>query len=146
MQVSSLSRSLSNMETSVRQLQDEKEALVQDLGAVRELCVKLDTTKETLSRQLTSKNIEFEQVWSYNFPVLFAGVWEFNLTSPNLILECFLLFTKPPFQTLSAVYALKSTSFRHFRLFQAFLTDTLTPLYLVPVFSWHLRRLSISCC
>ncbi|XP_071511617.1 centrosomal protein of 135 kDa-like [Diadema antillarum] len=61
MQVSNLTRSLSNMEGNLRQLQDEKDSVVQDLAAVRELCVKLDSTKESLSRQLTARNIEFEQ-------------------------------------------------------------------------------------
>eukprot|EP00057_Strongylocentrotus_purpuratus_P011253 XP_011665727.1 PREDICTED: testis-specific gene 10 protein isoform X5 [Strongylocentrotus purpuratus] len=61
MQISNLTRSLSNMEGNVRQLQDEKDSVVQDLAAVRELCVKLDSTKESLSRQLTTKNIDYEQ-------------------------------------------------------------------------------------
>ncbi|XP_041463887.1 testis-specific gene 10 protein-like isoform X2 [Lytechinus variegatus] len=61
MQISNLTRSLSNMEGNVRDLQDEKDSVVQDLAAVRELCVKLDSTKESLSRQLTTKNIDFEQ-------------------------------------------------------------------------------------
>ena len=50
------------MEESLRQLQEEKQSIMQDLAAVRELCVKLDATKESLSRQLTAKNIDHEQV------------------------------------------------------------------------------------
>ncbi len=62
LQVSNLTRSLANMEDSLRQLQEEKQSVMQDLAAVRELCVKLDATKESLSRQLTAKNIDHEQV------------------------------------------------------------------------------------
>ena len=62
LQVSSLTRSLANLEESLRQLQDEKESLVQDLSAVRDLCVKLENTKEAMSRQLTTRNIDTEQV------------------------------------------------------------------------------------
>lgn len=62
MQVSTLTRSLQTMEEGMRQLQEEKEALIQDLTAVRDLCTKLDSSKESLSRQLTSKAIDCEQV------------------------------------------------------------------------------------
>lgn len=62
MQVSNLTRSLQTMEENMRQLQEEKEALIQDLSAVRDLCTKLDASKEALSRQLTTKTIDCEQV------------------------------------------------------------------------------------
>ncbi|XP_033631758.1 testis-specific gene 10 protein-like [Asterias rubens] len=64
LQVSSLTRSLANMEESIRQLQDEKTSLVQDLTAVRDLCIKLENTKEVMSRQLTTRNIDTEQLES----------------------------------------------------------------------------------
>ncbi|XP_006816961.1 centrosomal protein of 135 kDa [Saccoglossus kowalevskii] len=62
MQVSSLTKSLSIMEENLRQSQEEKEAILLDLSSVRELCVKLENTKESLSRQLTAKNIESDQI------------------------------------------------------------------------------------
>ncbi|XP_033632197.1 testis-specific gene 10 protein-like [Asterias rubens] len=52
------------MEESIRQLQDEKTSLVQDLTAVRDLCIKLENTKEVMSRQLTTRNIDTEQLES----------------------------------------------------------------------------------
>ncbi|XP_070554439.1 centrosomal protein of 135 kDa-like isoform X2 [Ptychodera flava] len=62
MQVSSLTQSLSTMEENLRQSQEEKEAILLDLASVRELCVKLESTKESLSRQLTARNIDTDQL------------------------------------------------------------------------------------
>ena len=39
-----------------------QESLIQDLAAVRELCTKLDQTRESLSRQLAAKSLDQEQV------------------------------------------------------------------------------------
>ncbi|XP_077983787.1 centrosomal protein of 135 kDa-like [Glandiceps talaboti] len=62
MQVSSLTQSLSTMEENLRQSQEEKEAILQDMASVRELCVKLESTKDSLSRQLTARNIDSDQL------------------------------------------------------------------------------------
>lgn len=39
-----------------------QENMMQDLTAVRELCMKLDQTRESLSRQLAVKSLDHEQV------------------------------------------------------------------------------------
>ena len=39
-----------------------QKALVADVAATRELCVQLDKTKDSLSRQLASQSISYEQV------------------------------------------------------------------------------------
>ena len=39
-----------------------QENMMQDLTAVRELCMKLDQTRESLSRQLTAKSLDHDQV------------------------------------------------------------------------------------
>jgi len=40
----------------------QQENLLQDISAVRELCRKLDQTRESLSRQLATKNLDQDQV------------------------------------------------------------------------------------
>ena len=59
---SKLTLTLSKMEGTVRQEQEEKNALLADVAATRELCLQLDKTKESLSRQLASQGISYEQV------------------------------------------------------------------------------------
>ncbi|XP_035680916.1 centrosomal protein of 135 kDa-like isoform X2 [Branchiostoma floridae] len=61
LQVSNLTVSMQTLEEDLRQAEEEKGALGTDLSSVRELCVKLDTTKEALSRQLTQKSVDSEQ-------------------------------------------------------------------------------------
>ncbi|XP_066287957.1 centrosomal protein of 135 kDa-like isoform X2 [Branchiostoma lanceolatum] len=61
LQVSNLTVSMQTLEEDIRQVEEEKGALGTDLSSVRDLCVKLDTTKEALSRQLTQKSVDSEQ-------------------------------------------------------------------------------------
>ncbi|KAL1022602.1 hypothetical protein UPYG_G00029760 [Umbra pygmaea] len=61
-QVSSLARSMSRLEEELQVAREEKTALLSDLASVRDLCVKLDSSKELSSRQLTSKSMELERV------------------------------------------------------------------------------------
>ena len=42
-----------------------QKALVADVAATRELCVQLDKTKDSLSRQLASQSISYEQVGNH---------------------------------------------------------------------------------
>ncbi|KAI1888697.1 hypothetical protein AGOR_G00171400 [Albula goreensis] len=61
-QGSSLVRSLSRLEEELQLARSERDSALADLASVRELCVKLDSTKEMTSRQLTSKSMELERV------------------------------------------------------------------------------------
>lgn len=60
-QISSVAKNMSRLEEEVRRAQAEKSSVLADLASVRELCVKLDSSKETMSRQLTSKSMELER-------------------------------------------------------------------------------------
>lgn len=61
-QVSALAREMSRLEEDLRKAQEEKASLLSDLASVRELCVKLDSGKELIARQLTSKSMDLERV------------------------------------------------------------------------------------
>ncbi|XP_051865958.1 centrosomal protein of 135 kDa isoform X2 [Pristis pectinata] len=57
-------KSMSKLEEDLRQTQAEKSRILGDLSSIRELCAQLDSNKDTLSRQLTSKNMEHERTLS----------------------------------------------------------------------------------
>ncbi|XP_069487721.1 centrosomal protein of 135 kDa [Ambystoma mexicanum] len=61
-QISSMAKTMSKLEEELKHEQSQKSSVLSDLNSVRELCVKLDSNQEHLSRQLTSKNIEYERV------------------------------------------------------------------------------------
>lgn len=61
-QISSLAKSMTRLEEELRQAHNEKSSILADIASVRELCVKLDSSKELISRQLTSKCMESERV------------------------------------------------------------------------------------
>ncbi|CAM4693182.1 unnamed protein product [Leuciscus chuanchicus] len=61
-QVSSLARAMSRLEEEVQAVRAEKDSVLADLASVRELCVKLDSSKELTIRQLTAKSMELERV------------------------------------------------------------------------------------
>ncbi|XP_068448993.1 centrosomal protein of 135 kDa isoform X2 [Clinocottus analis] len=61
-QVSSLLRGTSRMEEDLHKAEGEKAALLSDLASVRELCVKLDSSKELAARQLTSRGMDLERL------------------------------------------------------------------------------------
>lgn len=62
LQVSNLTRSVGNLEEAMRQTEEDKQNLLEDLTAVRELCAKLEATKESIQRQFTSTSLDKEQV------------------------------------------------------------------------------------
>ncbi|XP_041114876.1 testis-specific gene 10 protein-like isoform X2 [Polyodon spathula] len=61
-QISQLNKSIMRLEDELRQTQSQKASVFSDLESTRELCIKLDTSKEMANRQLSSKNLEMEQV------------------------------------------------------------------------------------
>uniref|UniRef100_UPI00398F6C8A centrosomal protein of 135 kDa n=1 Tax=Pristiophorus japonicus TaxID=55135 RepID=UPI00398F6C8A len=63
-EISYTAKSMSKLEEELRQTQAEKCHVLGDLASIRELCAQLDSNKELLSRQLTSKNMEHERTLS----------------------------------------------------------------------------------
>ncbi|XP_077333575.1 centrosomal protein of 135 kDa isoform X1 [Lithobates pipiens] len=61
-QISSMTKAVSKLEEQLRHELDEKALILSDLASVRELCVKLDSSKEQFSRQLTARNMEYERL------------------------------------------------------------------------------------
>ncbi|XP_035753714.1 centrosomal protein of 135 kDa isoform X2 [Egretta garzetta] len=61
-QISSMTKNMSKMEEDIKRENQDKSSVLADLASVRELCVKLESNKELLSRQLTSKNMDYERV------------------------------------------------------------------------------------
>ena len=62
MQVSQLTRSVATLEENLHLAEDEKHGLLQDLAAIRDLCARLESTKDALQRQLTAKSLDHEKV------------------------------------------------------------------------------------
>ncbi|XP_007496489.1 centrosomal protein of 135 kDa isoform X2 [Monodelphis domestica] len=60
-QISSMTKALSRLEEKLRCEHDEKASILTDLSSLRELCIKLDSGKEFIARQLVSKNMEYER-------------------------------------------------------------------------------------
>ncbi|XP_062899173.1 centrosomal protein of 135 kDa isoform X3 [Mobula hypostoma] len=63
-EITNSAKSMSKLEEELRQTQAEKSRVFGDLSAIRELCAQLDSNKDTLSRQLTSKSMEHERAIS----------------------------------------------------------------------------------
>ncbi|XP_009333414.1 PREDICTED: centrosomal protein of 135 kDa [Pygoscelis adeliae] len=61
-QISSITKNMSKLEEDIKRENQEKSSVLADLASVRELCVKLESNKELLSRQLTSKSMDYERV------------------------------------------------------------------------------------
>uniref|UniRef100_A0A8C6ZLR4 Centrosomal protein 135 n=1 Tax=Nothoprocta perdicaria TaxID=30464 RepID=A0A8C6ZLR4_NOTPE len=61
-QISSITKNMSKLEEDLKRENQEKSSVLADLASVRELCVKLETGKDHLSRQLTSKSMDYERV------------------------------------------------------------------------------------
>ncbi|XP_062991870.1 centrosomal protein of 135 kDa [Elgaria multicarinata webbii] len=63
-QISSMAKNMARMEESLRREKEEKSSITVDVTSVRELCVKLESNKDLISRQLTSKSLDLERVMS----------------------------------------------------------------------------------
>ncbi|KAM7112231.1 centrosomal protein of 135 kDa isoform 1-T2 [Ciconia maguari] len=61
-QISSITKKMSKLEEDFKRENQDKSSVLADLASVRELCVKLESNKELLSRQLTSKSMDYERV------------------------------------------------------------------------------------
>lgn len=62
LQVSNLTRTLSNLEENLQQCEDDKKTLSHDISSVRDLCCRLEASKESLQRQLNAISVEKEQL------------------------------------------------------------------------------------
>ncbi|XP_009072711.1 PREDICTED: centrosomal protein of 135 kDa [Acanthisitta chloris] len=61
-QISSITKNMSKLEEDLKRENQDKASVLADLTSFRELCVKLESDKELLSRQLTSKSMDYERV------------------------------------------------------------------------------------
>ncbi|XP_064568286.1 centrosomal protein of 135 kDa isoform X2 [Zonotrichia leucophrys gambelii] len=61
-QISSITKNMSRLEEDLKRENQDKASVLADLASVRELCVKLEASKELLARQLTSKSMDYERV------------------------------------------------------------------------------------
>ncbi|NXI07231.1 CP135 protein, partial [Irena cyanogastra] len=61
-QISSITKNMSKLEEELKRENQDKASMLADLTSVRELCVKLEASKELLARQLTSKSMDYEKV------------------------------------------------------------------------------------
>ncbi|XP_070613332.1 centrosomal protein of 135 kDa isoform X5 [Erythrolamprus reginae] len=63
-QISSMAKKMAKLEDLLRHEKDVKSSINHDVSSVRDLCIKLESSKDNLSRQLTSKSLEFERIMS----------------------------------------------------------------------------------
>ncbi|NXJ07233.1 CP135 protein, partial [Odontophorus gujanensis] len=61
-QISSITKAMSKLEEDIKREYQDKSSVMADLTSVRELCVKLEASKDLLSRQLAAKSMDYERV------------------------------------------------------------------------------------
>ena len=69
-QMSNSQRTIANLEELLRNVEEEKHNMMLDLSAARDLCSRLESSKDSLQRQLVSKSLDQEKVFSSYFPFL----------------------------------------------------------------------------
>ncbi|XP_034364086.1 centrosomal protein of 135 kDa isoform X2 [Arvicanthis niloticus] len=60
-QISSMAKAMSQLEEELRRHQSEKATVLGDVSSLRELCIKLDSGKDIMTQQLSSKSLELER-------------------------------------------------------------------------------------
>ena len=60
--MSDLTKSLATLESDLRVSQEEKHGVLQDLAAVRDLCGRLEGTKDEIQRQLAARTLDYDKV------------------------------------------------------------------------------------
>jgi len=72
--MSNSQRTIASLEELLRNVEEEKHGLMLDLSAARDLCSRLESSKDGLQRQLVSKTLDQEKVFSSLL------IWQYNLT------------------------------------------------------------------
>lgn len=67
LQLSTLTKSIAELEEILQQSALEKNSLLRDLQAIRDLCARLENSRDSLQRQLTTKTLEKEQANHLHF-------------------------------------------------------------------------------
>lgn len=57
-----MAKNMARLEEGFKREKEEKASVLADMASIRELCVKLESSKELLSRQLVAKSLDFERV------------------------------------------------------------------------------------
>ena len=60
--MSNLTRSVANLEENLRVTEEDKQSLLGDVSSARELCSRLEASKESVNRQLAAAELDKEQV------------------------------------------------------------------------------------
>jgi len=60
--MSNSQRTIASLEELLRNVEEEKHSLTLDLSAARDLCSRLESSKDSLQRQLVSKALDQEKV------------------------------------------------------------------------------------
>jgi len=68
--MSNSQRTIANLEELLRNVEEEKHNMMLDLSAAHDLCSRLESSKDSLQRQLVSKSLDQEKVFSSCFPFL----------------------------------------------------------------------------